>query len=166
MYRNITCSLLLICALLMGMTMESAYATDNHQLFDIPASKTSEQWSVTLGEPILDGPNMAPKPNVADMYSITIKNNGEKAYNVRGEAYRNEPNSQTKLQLALHTLTPSWENGNEMTIHKNLPISVKANELEVVVYWESEEDQNNIVQGKKVARTWKQSFVFKPNKNQ
>jgi hypothetical protein len=163
MYRNITCSLLLVCALLMGMTMESAYAADKHQLFDVPASKNSEQWSVTLGQPILDGPNMAPKPNVADMYSVTIKNNGEKAYNVRGEAYRNERNSQTKLKLTLHTLTPSWENGKELTIHKNLPISVNADELEVVVYWESAEDQTNIVQGKKVARTWKQSFIFKPN---
>ncbi|QGQ97732.1 hypothetical protein EHS13_24015 [Paenibacillus psychroresistens] len=100
MYRKIICSLLLGCALLMGMTMGSVnvYATDNNQLFHVPTSETSELWSVTLGEPILDRPNMAkPIPNVADVYSLTIKKKEEKAYNVRVEAYRSEPNSQTKL---------------------------------------------------------------------
>jgi hypothetical protein len=99
------------------------------------------------------------------MYSLTVKNNGEKAFNVKVEAYRNEPNSQTKLQLtSSQPAASSWENGKELTIHNNIPVSVKSDEVEIVVYWESEKDQGKIVQGKKLARTWKQSFVFKPKK--
>lgn len=135
------------------------------QSFKVPISKSTEQWSVTMGKAIYDQPNMAKsKPGVADMYSITIKNSGVTAYNVRLEAYRNEPNSQTKLQLFSHQIADRFNSGKDWLVHKNLPISVKAEELEIVVYWELEQDQDKTVQGKKVARTWKQSFVFNPNK--
>jgi hypothetical protein len=82
-------------------------------------------------------------------------------YNVRVQAYRDEPGSQTQLQLALSTNLQNWESGREFILHQNLPVSAKADDIEVIVYWETAEDQDKIIHGKKAARTWKQSFHFK-----
>ncbi|SFS77790.1 hypothetical protein [Paenibacillus sp. BC26] len=155
MYRRIAISLLIFCTFLFGTAMECTYA--------IPTS-TSEHWSVSLGKPILDEPNIAkPIPNVSNMYSLNIKNNGDKAYNVRVQVFRDEPDSQTQLQLfdTHSAMTGVWSNGEEYKLHKNLPVSVKANDIEIVLYWETEADQSKIVKENNAARTWKQSFHFK-----
>ncbi|WP_410511883.1 hypothetical protein PaeBR_17760 [Paenibacillus sp. BR2-3] len=122
MYRKlIACSL--ICLFLISGVIKSAYAA--------APTLTSDHWSVSLGKPIFNDTKMAkPIPNVSNMYSLIIKNNGDNAYNVRVQVFRDEPdNSQTQLQLvSMHSVIQggAWEVGKEYTLHNNLPVSVKA----------------------------------------
>ncbi|QHW33829.1 hypothetical protein GZH47_25550 [Paenibacillus rhizovicinus] len=154
MYRKLlACSIL--CLSLMSWSIQTTYAA-------VP-TLISDHWSVSLDAPDSDNPNMStPVPNKVNMYSLKLKNTGGQAYHVRVQAFRDEPGSHTQMQLAVNGIVaPVWESGRELTVHHNLPVLAKANDIEVVVYWETAEDQDKIVHGKKAARTWKQSFHFK-----
>lgn len=83
-----------------------------------PYIKNTEQWSVQVGNPILDEKGMAkPNPDIAKMYSLVIRNTGETLNNVIVEAYRNEPNSPTKYGLFSNPLG-NVEHGKVAFQHK------------------------------------------------
>lgn len=130
------------------------------QSFKVPVSKSTEQWSVTIGEAIYDHPNMSkPIQGVADMYSLLVKNKGNTVHHVTVDVYRNEPNSPTKFGL-FSTQVRTSRNSETALLHKNFPVSVKANEIEVVVSWQDESTIAKDGRTKIDGRKYKQSFIF------
>ncbi|MFI8716053.1 hypothetical protein [Brevibacillus brevis] len=163
-------SFLLVFGLVIGQTNPmSALASEvshANQLFKVPTSKGGKQWSVTIGEANLKDSVLKPIAGKYDVYSLALKNTGETVYNVRVEAYRGLPDAQTKLRLFSVPVKSELLTGEGMTVHQNFPISVDANELEINVYWEVQQDHGRSVNGINLARTWKQVFSFKPDSRQ
>ncbi|WP_258210202.1 hypothetical protein [Paenibacillus radicibacter] len=128
-----------------------------------PYIKNTEQWFVQVGNPILDEEGMA-KPNldIAKMYSLVIRNTGETLNNVIVEAYRNEPNSPTKYGLFSKPLG-IVEHGKVAFQHKNFPVSVKSDQVDIVISWE---DSSTTKNGVKIqGRKYKQTFAFGVNRD-
>ncbi|MFE4524497.1 hypothetical protein ACFRCQ_20675 [Cytobacillus firmus] len=156
MLRKLIGSLVVLFLISIG-TIVSA---ESNQLFEVPIIKQSDQWNVELGEAKY-GDNMArPQKGVNEMYSLKIINIGkENLKNVKIDFYRGDPNSMTKY--GLHTPSERqavFKKGMDFSF-SNLPISLKATELEVVISWQ--DDPSTHADGKVVkGREYKQTFTF------
>jgi hypothetical protein len=156
MLRKLIGSLVVLFLISIG-TIVSA---ESNQLFEVPIIKQSDQWKVELAEAKY-GDNMArPQKGVNEMYSLKIINIGkENLKNVKIDFYRGDPNSMTKY--GLHTPSERqavFKKGMDFSF-SNLPISLKATELEVVISWQ--DDPSTHADGKVVkGREYKQTFTF------
>lgn len=120
----------------------------------LPISQSSDHWTVTIGEPVLDG--IQPPKGVADLYKVNVTNIGENAYDATVEVYQDDPVTQTKSRLGIYDI-PKTQNFFE---YQNLPISVKSKKMEIVVTWR-EEPSVLIEDGQKdSAQKLKQTFSF------
>ncbi|WP_052520802.1 hypothetical protein [Aneurinibacillus migulanus] len=155
MFRKIAGLLLVISCLSFNLT-----SVINAQAFKVPNTQSTNQWSIRIDKPILDRPNTSkPKPGIADMYSMVVKNNGNTLYDVTIDVYRNEPNSPTKFGLFSNSLG-TVEKGKTAFQHLNFPVSVHANEIEVIISWHGKAAIAK--DGTKIpGRKFKESFVFK-----
>ncbi|NRD78574.1 hypothetical protein HPT25_14515 [Bacillus sp. BRMEA1] len=149
----------------------SAYAETTKNL---PITKTSDHWKVTLGNP--DSDSLKPQKDVFNVYSLDIKNIGEKVFDPVFEVYRDEPNSHTLYWLTSNiyidyskktassgNMASSENMGSTLASfhHKNLPVYSKAKIIEVVITWK-EKPYEQMKNGKKFeARKFKQTFIFK-----
>ncbi|OAB31219.1 hypothetical protein PMSD_18670 [Paenibacillus macquariensis subsp. defensor] len=161
MNQKIAYFVLFIFCLLFGSSV-SIVEAQAIKLTD-PYIKSTEQWSVQIDDPIFNEQGMAkPKPGIANTYSLLIKNTGETLHNVIIEGYRNDQGSPTKLGL-FSTPIGSVYSGKEAFSHKNLPVTVKSNYLEIVISWQ---DNPVISKGQTIhGRKYKQTFAFRVNSN-
>lgn len=155
MLRKLTCTLFVFCLISIG-TIVSAEPT---QLFNVPITKKSDQWKVELGTVEYNDKMAKPQKGVNEMYSLKVTNIGEDLKNVKIDFYRGDPNSITKY--GLHTPSERQDvlkKGGDYNF-SNLPISLKATELEVVITWQ--DDPTTHIDGKVVkGREYKQTFTF------
>ncbi|MFE4525764.1 hypothetical protein ACFRCQ_27370 [Cytobacillus firmus] len=146
MFRKTIFALFLFCFFSIG-TVGTFVDAESFELFDVPNEMQSDKWKVELGE-VKYVDNMAkPKKGVNEMYSLKITNIGNKDLkNVKIDFYRNEPNSMTRY--GLHTPSERqdvFKKGRDFSF-SNLPISLKATELEVVISWQ--DDPSSHIDGK------------------
>jgi hypothetical protein len=136
-----------------GFLMISSSIETHALSFDhLPKTQTSKQWLVDVGEAELDKTSLRPKKGVYNLYSFKVKNIGKNVDFVTVQAFRDEPNTNTKFALFS-------ENKHSVRIEKKgqdfvfavFPLSVKARELDIVVTWQ----ENGI------KRDLKETFVFK-----
>lgn len=145
------------------VAMLGTYATANaFSPNSLPVIQSSDQWVVRIDSPDdQKHPDMInAKKDVSNTYSLKLKDLKKDVYNVKVEAYRNEPNSKTKYELFTID-NPNFKSGKAVQLHANFPISVKAEELEVIITWQ-EEPHITLKNGQKAdARRYKQVFMFK-----
>ena len=137
-------SLLLLCTPLnpLALTFEK-----------LPVSKASQQWKVEIGEADKQSGNVQGDTKEYKEYSLDIKNIGDKSIELeRIEVYRNEPNSNTKFEL----LTDERDDLKTVQSlhHGNIPVSLNANRLEVIITWSKKVEQL------KPNRKYQETFVF------
>lgn len=144
------------------VAMLGTHATANAFSPDsMPVIQSSDQWEVQIDSPDdQKHPDMAKaKKGVYNTYSLKLKDLKKEVYNVKVEAYRDEPNSKTKYEL--FTVDNSvFKSGKAIQLHTNFPISVNAEELEVTITWQ-EEPYITLKNGQKAdSRRYKQVFKF------
>lgn len=137
-------SILLLCTTLntFALTLEK-----------LPVSNSSQQWKVEIGEAEKQLGNVQGNTNKYKEYSLDIKNIGDETIELeRIEVYRNEPNSNTKYEL----LTAVEVDLKTVKVfhHENLPVSLNANRLEVIITWSKKDEQV------KSDRKYQETFVF------
>jgi hypothetical protein len=127
---------------------EKTYAIEFNKLSKVENSK---QWEVVIGKPDShDKMANKSKPGYFNVYSMDIKNVGEKDVNiVRVEAYRDQPNSTTEYEL----FTADGLNQDSFH-HMNFPLYSKSNKLNVIVIWTKASDTNAH------KRKYREQFVF------
>ncbi|UVI28182.1 hypothetical protein [Paenibacillus spongiae] len=160
MNQKITCFFLMILCL--SVSSVNNVEAQSRKIPD-PYIKKTEQWSVQIDDPIFNKQGMAkPKPGIANMYSVVIKNTGETLHNVIIEGYRNDPESPTKFGL-FSTAIGKVASGVEAFSHSNLPVSIRANNIEIVISWQ---DNPKAIKGQTIeGRKYKQTFTFAVNQN-
>lgn len=145
MKRRVTAALILFFSL--------SFSLANHGLAHLkaPAYQNTEHWAVTLGTPIYDKeeePMLKPQPGVFDTYSIEVKNTSSGVNNLTIQVFRINPNAE-KIQLISQTIPQLFRHNQEYLVIKNVPIPSDDKELEVLLTWETKNNQ-----------THKQSIVF------
>ncbi|MEK7016750.1 hypothetical protein [Bacillus sp. FSL R9-9410] len=158
MKKAISFFLLLFCLIVVNETY--AYSPKS-----LPISQNSDQWQVNIDKVNIKDKNMVqPKKGVFQTYHFSVKNLGKnEVYNVQVEVFRNEPNTKTKYELFSRKegRLASKKTGFE---HANLPISTKADEVDVIITWQ-EHPFRSMRNGQKVeSRKFKEHFVFKETK--
>jgi hypothetical protein len=145
---NMANGLLIAVVLLVTSLPINTFAASMEKL---PALESSKQWNVTIGDPDSEDPKAnQSKPGYFNVYSMDIKNVGDKDVNiVRVEAYRNEPNSTTEYELFT-------SNGlsQDSFHHMNFPLYINATKLNVIVTWTKKSDTS------KHQRKYREQFVF------
>ncbi|AFU12814.1 hypothetical protein [Bacillus toyonensis] len=158
MKKAISFFLLLLCI----VVVNEAYAYTPKSL---PVSQNSNQWQVNIDEVKKTSKKLSqPKKGVFQTYYFSVKNLGKsEVYNVQVEVFRNEPNTKTKYEL--FSLKESRLASNKTGFeHANLPISAKADEVDVIITWQ-EHPFRSMRNGQKVeSRKFKEHFVFKESK--
>lgn len=127
----------------------------------LPVIQSSDRWEVKIDSPDdQKHPDMIKsQKGVYNTYSLKLKDLQKDVYNLKVEVYRDEPNSKTKYELFTNN-NPLFKSGQEIQLHANFPISVKAEELEVTITWQ-EEPHITLKNGQKAdARRYKQVFKF------
>ncbi|WP_088087985.1 hypothetical protein [Bacillus sp. OV166] len=100
---------------------------------------------MVVGKAASNDPNLnkSTKPELYNVYSLDIKNIGDKDNKmVRVEAYRDEPNSTTQFEL--FTVDYEHDNLNPSFQHQNFPLYTKATELKVIVTWTKKSEKMTI----------------------
>ena len=147
-----------------GTQTGNVFAQENNN--QIPITKTSNQWSVVIGQPIKSKHTIEkPNSNLFDTYSLNLKNIGKTAASdVRVEIFKHEEQEpQTKMMLFSNEID-LIDSNQGVIINNQFPLSKRSKELEVVVSWEEEPITNK--DGNKIkGRTLRQIFVFMPHKN-
>ncbi|HDR7687430.1 hypothetical protein CN639_16605 [Bacillus toyonensis] len=158
MKKAISFFLLLLCLIVVNETY--AYSPKS-----LPISQHSNQWQVNIDEVKKTSKKLLqPKKGVFQTYYFSVKNLGKsEVYNVQVEVFRNEPNTKTKYEL--FSLKESRLASNKTGFeHANLPISTKADEVDVIITWQ-EHPFRSMRNGQKVeSRKFKEHFVFKESK--
>lgn len=119
----------------------------------LPVSNSSQQWKVEIGNVAKQSGNIQGDSREYKEYSLDINNIGDKTIELeRIEVYRSEPNSTTKYEL----LT---DDADELSTvqsfhHENLPVSLSAKRLEVIITWSNDDAQVN------PDRKYQETFVF------
>ncbi|KFN02031.1 hypothetical protein D0U04_12165 [Bacillus clarus] len=155
MKKTISFFLLLLCILVVNQVY--AYSPKS-----LPASQKSKQWQVNIDEVKKANKNMLqPKKDVFQTYHFSVKNIGKnEVYNVQAEVFRNEPNTKTKYEL-FSTKEGRLASGKTGLEHGNFPVSVKADEIDVMITWQ-EHPFRAMRNGQKIeGRKFKEHFVFK-----
>ncbi|MBY0599211.1 hypothetical protein [Bacillus bingmayongensis] len=158
MRKIVSSTLLLLCMIMTNQVY--AYSPQS-----LPISQNSKQWKVNIDEvKKTDKDMLQPKKGVFHTYHFSVQNIGkDEVYNVHVEVFRNEPNTETKHELfsLKEARLASGKTGFE---HANFPVSVKANEVDVMITWQ-EHPFLAMRNGQKVeGRKFKEHFVFKEAK--
>ncbi|MEH7237956.1 hypothetical protein [Bacillus sp. JJ1562] len=133
--------------------ISSSLSASAASIKDLPVTQTSNHWKVTLGK--AESEKLTEEKDLFNLYSIDIKNIGEKVYDLTFEVYRDEP--YTKTMFALSEVTSLDQ---DYYHHTNQPVSINAEQIEVIVTWR-EKPYERLNNEKKVpARKFKESFVF------
>ncbi|MBJ8053032.1 hypothetical protein JDS87_13835 [Bacillus cereus] len=155
MKKTISFFLLLLCLVVVNETY--AYSPKS-----LPISQNSDQWQVNIDEPKKTSKNMLQaKKDKFQTYFFSVKNLGKnEVYNVQVEVFRSEPN--TKIKYELYSQKEGrLASGKTGFRHANLPISTKADEVDVIITWQ-EHPFRSIRNGQKVeSQKFKEHFVFK-----
>lgn len=152
------CCMLLITSCLSGSTIfpfPSIYAQSSALA---PERHETKQWLVQIDEPIFDRSQLS-KPQLGeyDTYSLVIRNQGKTLHDVTVEAFRKDP--QTSTQLELFTLSVGTvTSGHNALNHSGFPVSVEADQVEIVISWHDLDRKNQGAKGK--GRKYKQTFLF------
>ncbi|MGE6719562.1 hypothetical protein ACQKGD_19680 [Peribacillus frigoritolerans] len=159
MLRKVLTTLFVLCIVSIGNL--SSVNAESNQLFDVPASQKSDQWKVELGEVKYNSKmGKTKKGDEFEMYSLKITNIGKEVHNAEFETYRDEPNSKTKFGLSLEQEQEGvFKQGMDVNF-ANMPIYVKANELEVEISWHGKPvtlKDGTVTEG----REYKETFTFK-----
>jgi|GEM_PF-3461204 len=124
-------------------------------LNQLPTAKNSDHWKVTFDKPDINDEKL--KKDVFNVYSLDIKNIGDKVYDPQIEVYRDEPNTRTMYWLFTSGVSPLKQDFH----HQNMPVSSNAKNIEIVITWR-EQPYEKMTNGEKYsARKYKQTFVFK-----
>ncbi|WP_410982385.1 hypothetical protein [Bacillus cereus] len=160
MRKIVSFSLLLLCLIIPNQA--SAYSPKS-----LPLSQNSKQWKVNIDEvKQRDKDILQPKKDVFHTHHFSVQNIGkDEVYNIQVEVFRNEPNTETKYELfsLKEARLASGQTGFE---HMNFPVSIKADEVDVMITWQ-EHPFRAMRNGQKVkGRIFKEHFVFKETKKQ
>lgn len=158
MRKIVSSTLLLLCMIMTNQVY--AYSPQS-----LPISQNSKQWKVNIDEvKKTDKDMLQPKKGVFHTYHFSVQNIGkDEVYNVQVEVFRNEPNTKTKSELfsLKEARLASGKTGFE---HANFPVSIKADEVDVMITWQ-EHPFHAMRNGLKVeGRKFKEHFVFKETK--
>ncbi len=131
----------------------SSLSVNAASIKELPVTQSSNQWKVTVGKAETD--NSKEEKDVFNLYSIDIKNIGDKVYNLTFEVYRDEPSTKTMFGLSeVKSIDQDFYH------HSNQPVSSNAKQIEVIVTWR-EKPYEQLNDGKKVpGRKFKETFVF------
>lgn len=145
---KVTGFLVLMFFLMMNFSTLKANAMAFNEL---PASKSSKQWLVTIDKPWNPSKqDMKPKKGVYDTYSLAVKSIGEDVENVKIESFRDEKNTRTKYGLFTIDMPKVSKDDAEPVRFANFPMSVNSNELEVTITWSKKGDD----------KKYKEVFLF------
>lgn len=126
----------------------------------VPTAKETEQWRVELLEPSKDKHFAQSEKGKYEVYSLSVTNQGNKAYNVNIGAFRNEPSNKKMFGLAPQVENEIMNTGQTFSF-TNFLVKEKTEELECVVTWE--EGPVTLKNGKKASgRKYKETIVFTP----
>ncbi|PMC36044.1 hypothetical protein CJ195_17520 [Bacillus sp. UMB0899] len=153
-----------LIVLLINLGNLTSVNAESNELFNVPVSQKSDQWKVELGEVNYNSKEIQEarpkKGENFEMYSLKITNIGKDVHNAEFETYRDEPNSRTKFGLSLQDeFKGIYKQGNVVNF-ENLPMYVKANEIEVVISWHGDPvtlKDGTVDEG----REYKETFTFK-----
>ncbi|WP_088352041.1 hypothetical protein [Bacillus cereus] len=158
MQKAISFFLLLFCLIVVNETY--AYSPKS-----LPFSQNSDQWQVNIDKPKKTNKNMLQaKKDEFQTYHFSVKNVGNsEVYNVNVEVFRNEPNKKTKYELfsLKESRLASGKTGFEQA---NLPVSTKADEIDVIITWQEHPFRSMRNSQKVESRKFKEHFVFKEAK--
>lgn len=119
----------------------------------LPSSESSNQWKVVIGKPDNPGFNKSTNPDLYNLFSMDIKNIGDKNIKlIRIEAYRNEPNSTKEYEL--FTIENDTNDMHPSFHHHNFPMYTKATELKVILTWTDNSKESEY------KRRFREQFVF------
>lgn len=155
MRKIVSFSLLLLCMIMTNQVY--AYSPQS-----LPVSQHSKQWKVNIDEVNDSGKNiLQSKKGIFHTYRFSVQNIGkDEVYNVQVEVFRNEPNTGTKYEL-FSLEEPRLASGKTGFEHANFPVSVKADEVDVMITWQ-EHPFHVMRNGQKIeGRKYKEHFVFK-----
>lgn len=126
---------------------------------DLPMSKSSRHWEVEIVKAI-EGTGLSKAiPGKINMYGLNVKNLEKNVYNLHVSVYRNDQHFDT-LHSIIDPPVSTLEKDNEFNL-SNFPVSVKAEEIIVIITWQDEPFQI-LKNGEKIqARKHKELFVFK-----
>ncbi|PGS79339.1 hypothetical protein COD02_28470 [Bacillus thuringiensis] len=122
-------------------------------------SKSSERWQLKIGKMDNDSRLSKPKPGVANMYSLDVKNLGKDVYNLDVDIYSNYSGSKTLRANIDADVRENTVPNNEMHF-SNFPVSVKAKSITVIITWQEELPKTFKDSQKLQARKYKEIFVF------
>jgi hypothetical protein len=111
---------------------------------DLPIKQTSSQWEVTIDKEQYNGPKDQKK---FQTYSFTVRNLGKDVSDVKIQAFRDIPDSQTRYALFSAPALTSFSKDKSFT-QENFMISNNATSLEIELNWT------------KNGRPVKETFVF------
>ncbi|WP_410981465.1 hypothetical protein [Bacillus pacificus] len=125
---------------------------------ELPVSQSSDHWKVIVGKADANDSNaLKSKEGIFNVYSVDVKNIGNKVYNATVEIFRDEPNTQTRYWLTSGEIPKT----QDFYHHANQPISSEAKMIEVIVTWREKPYEMTKDGQKYPARKFKQTFVFK-----
>lgn len=98
---------------------------------DLPIKQTSSQWEVTVDKEQYNGPK---DPKKFQTYSFNVKNLGKDVSDVKIQAFRDLPDSQTRYALFSEPALTSISKDKSFT-QENFMISNNASSLEIELNW-------------------------------
>jgi hypothetical protein len=116
-----------------------------------PVVIDSDEWTITLDEPVSDDERMIRGNEKVDVYSLKIANKDGKKYNVTVHTFRKEQGKSYEFGMSLNdTEGKDVQVENKEVINfQNFPVGKKTKEFEVLIMWQDEED----------GRFFKQEFI-------
>lgn len=115
---------------------------------ELPIKKSSRQWFVEIKE--ADNYGLQLDQDKYETYCLIIKNIGSSVENVRIQAFRDEPRSETMYGLFKPVEPPQLQKKGESFQFANFPVKDKSTKLEIVITWLKQGNRNE----------YKESFVF------
>jgi hypothetical protein len=146
--------------ILLALITSTAFVNNVSASFPVPTVKETDHWKLELVKPPDDKNITESEKGKFEMYGLHLLNKGEKAYNVRVEAFRNEDGTNTMLGLAPQ-MSSKVVNKSQDFKFVNFPVKADSKKLEIVVIWEGEPiklDNGKMADGRK----YKETFLITP----
>jgi hypothetical protein len=123
--------------ILLALVTSIAFVNKVSASFPVPTVKETDHWKLELVKPPDDKNITSSEKGKFEMYGLLLLNKGEKAYNVRVEAFRKEDGTDTMLGLAPQ-MSSKVVNKSQGFEFVNFPVKADSNMLEIIVIWEGE----------------------------
>ncbi|QWJ09309.1 hypothetical protein [Bacillus mycoides] len=102
---------------------------------EIPSIQEANDWKVEIENPSSNPRLVKAEKNKTNVYSMTVTNKGSKVHNVKVLIFRNDPKEQMKYGL-IPEVKQDVLTHKGMVKFSNIPIDIKAKDLEVSIVWE------------------------------